>query len=285
MAPMIDSHQHFWSLADPWFAWPTPDLVPIHRDIGPDELEPRLKAAGIDRTVLVQVAPALAETDRFLDIAEQTDFVAGVVGWVDLETRASIADLERLSTRDKFVGVRPMIQSISDVDWMLRPQLAPALAAVQRLGLTFDALVRPQHLSALCAFADRYPDLRLVVDHGAKPAIHEGWAGFADWAESIAALAQRPQVLCKLSGLLTEAGDRMSADDLAPFIDHLLKVFGPGRLMWGSDWPVLELVTSYGAWFNLARSHLARLSAHEQGLIFGEVAQQFYGLPAHREAP
>jgi L-fuconolactonase len=278
--PVIDSHQHFWSMADPWFEWPTPDLGAIYKDFGPDQLAPLLGASRVDRTVLVQVAPVIAETHRLLDIADSTGFVAGVVGWVDLESQVSPADLENLSTRRKFVGIRPMIQSISDLDWMLRPQLAPALAAVARLGLTFDALVRLQHLRRLCSFADRYPNLRIVVDHGAKPAIDKSRTGFEAWADSIKSLAERPQVYCKLSGLLTEAGDRGSADDLAPFIDHLLEVFGPERLMWGSDWPVVELAGSYGTWFDLARSHLAFLSKREQDSIFGKVAQEFYRLPA-----
>ena len=281
--PVIDSHQHFWTLADPWFEWPTPDLGPIHKDFGPDELAPLLAASRVDHTMLVQVAPVVAETRGLLAIADSTGFVAGVVGWVDLESLGGVADLEGFSTRRKFVGIRPMIQSIPDPDWMLRPQLAPALAAVERLGLTFDALVRPRHLRALCSFVDRYPHLRVVVDHGAKPAIAEGRAGFKAWEDGIKSLAERPQVYCKLSGLLTEAGDRGSNEDLAPFIDHLLETFGPERLMWGSDWPVVELVDSYGAWFDLARSHLAGLSKRERDLIFGEVAQHFYGLLATEE--
>jgi L-fuconolactonase len=275
---VVDSHQHFWSLRDPWFDWPTPDLAPIYRDIGPADLKPELEAAGVSRSILVQVAPDVAETQHLLDIADAHEFVAGVVGWVDLETHAAIADLERFAARGKFVGIRPMIQAIPDADWMLRPALAPGLAAVQRLGLTFDALVRPQHLQALCAFVDRYPDLPVVIDHGAKPAIAAGREGFAAWADPIAAVAERPQVRCKLSGLLTEAGDRANAEDLAPFIDHLLEIFGPERLMWGSDWPVVELAASYATWIELARGHLAGLSRSEQSAIFGDVASRFYRL-------
>lgn len=278
MALRIDSHQHFWSLDDPWFCWPTPDLRPIYRNVGPDDLRPLLKAAGIDRTILIQVAPCVAETDRLLDIATATEFVAGVVGWVDLETEGGIADLERMSTRRGFVGVRPMMQSIPDVNWMLRPSLGPALEAVQQLGLTFDALVQPRHLSTLCAFADRYPNLRIVIDHAAKPSIREGRVGFDAWADAIEALATRPHVWCKLSGLLTEARSRASKDGIAPFVDHLLDSFGPERLMWGSDWPVVELAGTYNGWIELTRSCLAQLSIHERELIFGEVAREFYRL-------
>jgi len=171
-----------------------------------------------------------------------------------------------------------MIQSIPDVNWMLRPGLQPSLTAVERLGLTFDALVKPPHLEALVAFVDRYPNLPVVVDHGAKPEIAKGRDGFDAWADRIAAVAERPQVFCKLSGLLTEAGERTGVDDLRPFVDHLIDVFGPQRLMWGSDWPVVELAAPYSDWLAQARVFVARLSETEQKLILGDVARMFYGL-------
>lgn len=275
---LIDAHQHFWSLDEPWFEWPTPDLAPIHRDYAPGDLAPLLTRGEIGGTVLVQVAARTDETMNLLGIAERTDFVRAVVGWVDLEDRGALADLERFKAHPKFRGIRPMIQAIADVDWMLRPALEPALRAVQRLGLTFDALVKPPHLDALIAFADRYPNLPIVADHGAKPEISLGRVGFEQWAPRIGALAQRPNVCCKLSGLLTEARDRTSLSDLAPFIGHLLDVFGPKRLMWGSDWPVVELAAPYGTWLDMARSHLNGLSPDEQESIFGGTARSFYRL-------
>jgi L-fuconolactonase len=273
---VVDSHQHFWSLSAPWFDWPTPDLKPIYRDYAPGDLQRRIESAGVTKTVIVQVAPNVEETRSLLTLAESTDFVGAVVGWVDLEQPADIAVLEQLAAHPKFRGVRPMIQSIPDPEWMLRPELRTSLNAVQRLGLTFDALVKPPHLDALIAFVDRYPDLPVVVDHGAKPEIAAGRDGFEPWAPRMTELAKRPQVRCKLSGLLTEAGDRTRLEDLLPFIDHLIDVFGPGRLMWGSDWPVVELVTPYGTWFDLARAAIARLSRSEQQSILGDVARDFY---------
>lgn len=275
---LIDAHQHFWRLEEPWFEWPTPDLAPIHRDYSPGDLAPLLARGKIDGTVLVQVAARADETVNLIRIAERTDFVRAVVGWVDLEDRGAVADLERLKAHRKFRGVRPMIQAIADVDWMLRPTLEPALKAVQHLGMTFDALVKPQHLAALIVFADRYPGLPIVVDHSAKPEIARGRVGFERWAPVMKVLAQRPNVFCKLSGLLTEAGGRTSPSDLAPFIDHLLHVFGPKRLMWGSDWPVVELAAPYGTWLDMVRIHLDGLSPDEQAAIFGGVASSFYRL-------
>lgn len=275
---IVDSHQHFWSLSTPWFDWPTPDLKPIYRDYAAEDLRPQVQAAGVSQTVIVQAAPRLEETTFILGIADETDFVAGVVGWIDLEQPGHLADLERFADNSKFRGVRPMIQSIPDVNWMLRPGLQPSLTAVERLGLTFDALVKPPHLEALVAFVDRYPNLPVVVDHGAKPEIAKGRDGFDAWADRIAAVAERPQVFCKLSGLLTEAGERTGVDDLRPFVDHLIDVFGPQRLMWGSDWPVVELAAPYSDWLAQARVFVAKLSETEQKLILGDVARMFYGL-------
>jgi L-fuconolactonase len=277
---VVDSHQHFWSLRTPWFDWPTPDLKPIYRDYTPANLLPEIEDAGVSKTVLVQAAPYLAETNFILDIALKTEFVAGVVGWIDLEQPEHLADLERFADHSKFCGIRPMIQSIPDVNWMLRPSLQPSLAVVERLGLTFDALVRPPHLDALVAFIDRYPNLPVVIDHGAKPEIAKGREGFDVWADRIAMVAERPHVICKLSGLLTEAGERTGADDLLPFVDHLIGTFGPQRLMWGSDWPVVELASPYSAWLDQVRAFVARLSESEQKLILGDVARNFYHLQA-----
>jgi L-fuconolactonase len=275
---IVDSHQHFWSLNAPWFEWPTPDLKPIYRDYAASDLRPRIEAAGVSKTVIVQVAPNLDDTTFILGIAAETDFVAGVVGWIDLEQPGHLADLERFADNPKFRGIRPMIQSIADVNWMLRPGLQPALAAVERMGLTFDALVKPPHLEALVAFVDRYPNLPVVVDHGAKPEIARGRDGFDAWAGRIAAVAERPQVFCKLSGLLTEAGERTGTEDLRPFVDHLIDVFGPQRLMWGSDWPVVELAAPYSVWLDQVRVFVAGLSESEQKLILGDVARSFYRL-------
>lgn len=279
---VVDSHQHFWMLDAPWFDWPTPDLAPIYRDFGPEDLSPLLQASGVSQTVLVQVAPNTAETRHLLDLAGRTSFAAAVVGWVDLERKSDLVDLELFAAHPKFRGIRPMIQSIPDPEWMLRSSLAPSLAAVERLGLTFDALVKPPHLAALAAFVDRYPNLSVVVDHGAKPAIVKSREGFSAWAPGITALARRPHVFCKLSGLLTEAGTRTGWDDLLPFVDHLIAAFGPHRLMWGSDWPVVELAAPYKTWSDYVGRYISRLSGDEQDRILGGTAREFYRLESSR---
>ena len=201
---IIDAHQHFWQLNRGDYGWLTPDLKPLYRDFMPDDLTPHLQQTGIDGTILVQAAPTIAETEFLLKIADETPFVLGVVGWVDFAASSAVEDIARLAENPALVGLRPMIQDIADDDWMLRPDLAPAFDAMIKADLTFDALVLPRHLPRLRKLLSRYPDLRTVIDHGAKPDISGGQ--FDTWANDISIIANESSAYCKLSGLLTEAG-------------------------------------------------------------------------------
>lgn len=273
----VDSHQHFWTLARGDYSWLTPGLSALYRDMAPAELEPLLARAGVRRTVLVQAAPTLDETRHLLELAERYDFIAGVVGWVDMEGgRAGIDTLETLRDNPHFVGVRPMIQDIADPAWMLRPSLQPVMEAVAASGLSFDALVKPVHLPHLLQLLHRHPDLRCVIDHGAKPEIAAGqWDPWATWINRI---ATETAAFCKLSGLITEAAPHHSFSDLAPYMDHLLAGFGTGRLMWGSDWPVLNLRSDYLAWVEASRRWLAPLEDAQRQAVEGGNATRFYAL-------
>jgi L-fuconolactonase len=229
--PRIDAHQHFWRLSRGDYGWLTPALGPIHRDFLPEDLAPLLAVAGIGKTILVQAAPTVAETEFMLEIAEKTPFVAGVIGWVDFSAPDAAAIIARLAENPMLVGLRPMIHDIADPYWMLRPDLLPAFEALQRHNLVFDALVKPPHLRALLALARRHPEMPIVIDHGAKPLIA---AGVLDpWREEMAALAALPNISCKLSGLVTEAGDAWDVGKLKPYVDHLIGCFGPARLIFG----------------------------------------------------
>lgn len=274
----IDAHQHFWQLDRGDYGWLTPELKSLYRDFMPDDLSPHLQRAGIDGTILVQAAPTIAETDFLLEIATQTPFVLGVVGWVDFSAPSVAKDIARLAAHPKLVGLRPMIQDIADDDWMLRPNLAPAFEAMIAADLTFDALVLPRHLPRLSQLLLRYPDLRTVVNHGAKPNISGG--KFDTWAEDIAAIASGSRAYCKLSGMLTEASEDWKATDVVPFAAHLTKHFGPERLVWGSDWPVLTLAASYETWFDLAATFINDGRAREA--IFGANAVELYKLAGRR---
>lgn len=272
---IIDAHQHFWKVARTDYGWLTPDLTALYRDFLPGDLDPLLVASGVTGTVIVQAAPSEAETLFLLDLAREWPKACAVVGWIDMTSPQAEKHLGSLAQDPKLRGIRPMIQDEADPEWMLQASVGAAFQAVGRCGLTFDALVRPHQLTTLTRLVDRFPDVPVVVDHGAKPAI--GADAFQPWANDIAAFSKRPQVMCKLSGLLTEAGPRATDTDLIPYVEHLLDCFGPARLMWGSDWPVLTTAGDYGGWLDQARRLVQRLGAAEQAQIFGRTAARFYG--------
>jgi L-fuconolactonase len=270
----IDAHQHYWRIARGDYGWLTPDLGPIHRDFLPDDLRPLLAAAGVDRTILVQAAPTEAETQFLLEIARDEPTVAGVVGWVQCDAPDAADRIAALARDPLLVGLRPMIHDIADPDWMLSPAVGTALNAMERQGLVFDALVRPRHLSRLLVLADRHPGLAIVLDHCGKPAIARG--ELRPWAEDVAALAARPNVSVKLSGLVTEAANGWTADDLRPYAGHALACFGPSRTMWGSDWPVLTLAGSYAAWRAATLDLLAAVTPEQRAAVEGGTAADIY---------
>jgi L-fuconolactonase len=287
----VDSHQHFWRVSRGDYGWLRPDepaLAPLLRDFAPGDLRPLLSAHGVARTVLVQAADSVAETDFLLDLAARHDFIAGVVGWVDLASAGSIATLERWAAQPKFKGIRPMLQDLPDADWIAQRPNADVLRAIERLGLRFDALVKPRNLSALLRFVQRHPGLPVVIDHAAKPQLAQGWD--APWAEAwragMAALAAMPGLCCKFSGLLTEASPSSlgsigaAVDALRPVWRALLDWFGAERLMWGSDWPVLTLAADYARWADVSDALIGELPAAQQALVRGGTAQRFYGLAA-----
>ena len=272
---IIDSHQHFWRLERGDYGWITQHLAPIFRDFGPGDLRPLLDAHSIDATIAVQAAPTWAETAFLLDLAQQSPWVLGVVGWMDIEAETAAADIERVAEQHpRLLGLRPMIQDISDDAWMLQDRLRPAIEAMEAADLTFDALVLPKHLEPLKTFLSRFSSLRVMVDHGAKPEIRN--QGFEPWASDIAAVATHSNAWCKLSGLLTEARTDQDADDLAPYVQHILDVFGPERCLWGSDWPVLTMAAGYGAWFEMLNGLTQSLIEDQRRGLMGENAVAAY---------
>jgi L-fuconolactonase len=270
----IDAHQHFWRLADRGGAWPPPSLAAIYRDFLPQQLQPLLQQHGVASTVLVQSMPNEDDSRFMLDLAARFPFIGAVVGWVDLKLPDAPARIAALAAHDKLRGLRPMLQDIDDERWIDDVALTPAVEAMLRHRLSFDALVLPRHLPALLAFARRHPDLPIVIDHGAKPAI--GGTGLAEWELGMARLAALPNVYCKLSGLVTEAGPGWTVDSLRPCIDHVLAVFGAQRVIWGSDWPVLDLVADYGSWIAACDAALAGLDQAARDAIYGGNARTFY---------
>jgi L-fuconolactonase len=272
----VDAHQHFWRLERGDYGWLTPDLAPIYRDFGPRDLAPLLAQTGIAETVLVQAAPTMAETQFLLDVASRTPFVSGVVGWAPLDAPDAAVIVATLAQHPALKGLRPMLQDIQDPDWMLGARVGVGLRTVEALGLAFDALVRPAHLPNLRRLLARHPGLRVVIDHGAKPEIAAG--RFGPWAADIRGLARETQAWVKLSGLVTEAGPDWSLERLRPYVEHLLQHFGPDRIIFGSDWPVVTLCAGYAEWLAAAQTLLGGLEPERRARIMGLNAVEVYRL-------
>ncbi len=277
----IDAHQHFWRLADRQGAWPPPQLAAIYRDFYPEDLGSLLYQNGVTATVLVQSMPNEADTHFMLDLSDRYTFIGAVVGWADLKAPDAPQRIAALAAHPKLRGLRPMLQDLDDDAWIDDPALAPAVAAMLQHGLRFDALVLPRHLPALLEFVRRFPQLPVVIDHLAKPAMN----GHPDaqWLQDMERLAGHPQVHCKLSGMVTEAGPAWTVEQLRPYAKHVLQVFGAQRVMWGSDWPVLRLAANYGAWVDAAEALLEQLDPAQKKAVLGLNAQHFYGI-AHSGA-
>jgi L-fuconolactonase len=275
MMRIVDSHVHVWRIGAPGHAWPDVEWPALHRDFLVDDL--RAAAAGIDLAgaILVQAQPDDRETDWMLTLAADDPLVRGVVGWVDLAAPSAPARIAALARHAKLRGVRPMLQGMAETDWILRPELDPAIDAMIAHHLSLDALIEPRHLSVIRTLAQRRPTLRIVVDHGAKPPAARNLLD--PWREDIAALAALPGIFCKLSGLRTEQSPGQPAAQLAPYVAHLVATFGD-RLMWGSDWPVLlHAGDSYAGWIDMALG-LSGLDGVAAEQLFAGAARHFYRL-------
>ncbi|WP_428508943.1 amidohydrolase family protein [Roseateles sp.] len=288
-AVRLDSHHHFWRPSRGDYHWMSPDdpaLAPLRRDFLPPELAALMQAADVRHSVLVQAAATEAETAFMLEIAEVTPWVAGVVGWVDLAAPDCVSRLIRMATNSKLRGIRPMLQDLPDPHWLLRAPGAQVWDAMTLLELKLDALVKVDHLPMLELFARQHAGLEVVIDHAAKPALRDGWSsdGMSYWRSQMRSLAQQPQLHCKFSGLFNEASvtDVATMDKalhaIRPVWEFLLEHFGPSRLMWGSDWPVLNLAGNYERWVAVSDALIGELSPHEQNQIWSANAVAFYGL-------
>lgn len=274
---IIDAHQHLWRIGQNGHEWPTPDLGEIYRDFGVEDLAAACDGLGLTGTVLVQSQPSDADTKWMLAVASVTPLIKGVIGWTDLAAPDAPQRIAFLARQPKLKGLRPMLQGLPQDDWILREDVRPALAALIAHDLAFDALVYTRHLPFIGQLARRYPDLRIVIDHGAKPPLGHP-EDMGRWQDEIAAVGQNINVSCKLSGLLTEIAADQGDDVLTPCADHLLAIFGADRLMWGSDWPVVLLKDSYSHWFNWTLRWLTDKPENTRTAIMGETARRFYQL-------
>jgi L-fuconolactonase len=273
---LIDAHFHSWQLARADYGWLTPALAPIYRDVNVPDWQIQAEAVGVTGGLLVQAAPTEAETWHLLALADQHPSVLGVVGWVDWLAPDAAQRIQALARHPKLKGLRPMLQDIPDPDWILQPALQPLLALMADLGLVFDALVKPVHLPRLLILAERHPSLSIVIDHAAKPDIAA--SEWQPWADHMQALATHTSAMCKLSGMVTEAGANPAPQVCRPWADHVLHCFGPSRVLWGSDWPVLELAGSYASWWQACQEFTQHLTLAERAAVFGGNALRVYRL-------
>jgi L-fuconolactonase len=273
---VIDSHQHFWDPARGDYGWLHPGSA-LYRPYRPNDLAPLLEANGIHGSILVQAAATSHETDYLLDLARGTPWILGVIGWIDLAARDAPLRIRERASNPLFVGVRPMLQDLAERDWILGTALSPGIEAVQEAGLTFDALVQADQLTVIATLADRHPSLSIVLDHAGKPPFAVSSA-LASWRREIQSVAKRANVSCKLSGLITEL-DGIGGDEMVdPCIEMLIDLFGPDRLLWGSDWPVATIAVEYSDWLIRCRSRIERHLPSHHAAIFGGNARRLYRL-------
>ena len=275
----IDSHHHLWKYSTAEYGWITPEMRVIRRDFLPQDLEPLMHHFDIEGTVAVQARGTLEETAWLLDLAEKHPLIRGVVGWVPLTEGAGVKrSLEKFAGKPKLRGVRHVVQDEPDPRYILRPDFNEGVKALREFGLRYDILIFERHLPAAIEFVDRHPNQTFILDHVAKPRIKDGV--LAPWDRNMRELAKRQNVYCKLSGMVTEADpQRWTPEILQPYIDVALAAFGPRRLMYGSDWPVMLLAgNDYARWYRTVTVAIEKLSPAEQARIMGGTAAEAYGI-------
>ena len=273
----IDAHHHFWTYDPVEYGWIDDSMQAIRRNFLPEQLRVEIAAAGVDGVVSVQARQSLGETEWLLELAAQHDFIQGVVGWVELISPGVGADLERLAANRKLKSVRHVVQGEADENFILRGDFNRGIRELKKLSLAYDILIFERHLPQTIRFVDTHPGQVFVLDHLAKPRIKVG--GFEPWSRNLRELAQRPQVYCKISGLVTEADYAAWTEaQLRPYFDAALDAFGPRRLMFGSDWPVCLVACGYARWHQLVSGWVAKLSPDEQARVLGGTATEAYKL-------
>ena len=278
---MIDAHFHLWKIGHNGCVWPTSDLTSIYRDFDLGMIESIAESSGVTSGVLIQSQEDDRDTGYLLDLAEGYSFVKAVVGWVDMLSPVAIDRISNLKKYSKFKGLRPMLQSLPEDDWILQPELDKVFCAMKQHNISFDALIKSRHLLPIAELAKRHPDLPIVIDHAAKPVISDQLPD--DWCKGMINLAGFANVYCKISGLVTEAKPQQSPESISAYIRFLLSIFGSKRLIWGSDWPVIRLAEGrvamdYSGWLDFVRRTLSDLSEDDISSIFSKNAATFYSI-------
>lgn len=270
---LLDSHQHFWRHDAAQYPW-IPKGTPLHQDWLPADLASLQKPLGLEGCIAVQARQSVAESDWLLGLADADPRIKAVVGWVDLRRPAAIEDLARLSRHPCFSGVRHVVQDEA-VNFLTTPDFVRGIGHLHQFGLRYDLLVRADQLPSAIELVAKFPEQPFVLDHIAKPKIKEGI--LSPWREQIQELAKAPHVMCKVSGLVTEANQKdWKPEDLRPYLDVVFAAFGPERLMWGSDWPVCLLAATYERAWQVIQEYCSPLSAAQKQAVFGGNCARFY---------
>jgi len=273
----VDAHQHFWIYNQEEYKWIDESMVKLRRNFLPSNLNRVLKRNGIDFCVTVQARQTLQETKWLLELAQNNSFIKGIVGWVDLKSGSMEQDLEKFAAYKKFKGVRHVLQDEDDDRYMLRLDFKQGLRQLEKYGLTYDILIYPRHIKYACNLVYEFPHQKFIIDHLAKPLIKE--SKIEPWKKDMQKLAREDNVLCKLSGMVTETNwDSWKQEDFVPYMETLLEVFGPNRLLFGSDWPVCTVAAKYRQVLKIVTNFISSLSQAEQAHIMGQNAIDFYNL-------
>ncbi|HSU30496.1 MAG TPA: amidohydrolase family protein [Bryobacteraceae bacterium] len=275
MVAQIDSHHHFWRYNPEEYSWIDDSMALLRRDFLPEDLRPEIQRAGIDGVISVQARQNLEETRWLLALAANHSFIRGVVGWVPLTDIKLPQVLQSLAGNEKLKSIRHVLQGEPDDRYMLRSDFNRGIDLLQEFNLAYDILIFERHLPYVLEFVKQHPQQVFVLDHVAKPRIRDRIV--SPWRENVRELAKFPNVYCKISGMVTEAGyTTWKEEDLAPYFDTVLEAFGPSRLLFGSDWPVCLVAASYGSWLALVKRQIAMLTDSEQSAILGGTAARVY---------
>jgi len=272
---IVDAHQHFWQYNPREYDWIDDGMAVLRRDFMPADLAPHMEQAGVDATIAVQTRQTTEETDWLLRLSGTHSFIAGVVGWVDLRADDVEARVEQLRDQPRLSGIRHIVQSEPDDQFLLDAAFGRGVAALGQAGLPYDILIYPRHLPVAAEFIARFPSQTFVLDHLAKPEIRTG--SIDEWARDLRRLAGAPNLWCKLSGLVTEADwHTWTPAQIRPYLDVAFDCFGPGRLIAGSDWPVCTLASDYSRTMALVRDYLGAFTSQEREAVLGGNAQNVY---------
>jgi L-fuconolactonase len=275
----IDAHQHLWRYLPPGPAWMADRMEVLRRDFLLEDLRAITVEAGVTGTIVVEAERTLEETTWLSQVAASSDLICGVVGWAPLTSPTVISELERIASLPKVKAIRHPLHDEPDDQFVLRDDFNRGIAALKQFDLRYDLLIFEKHLPQTIQFVDRHPDQVFILDHVAKPRIRD--RALSPWKENIRELARRANVYCKVSGMVTEAEwDSWSEEDLFPYIETVVEAFTPKRIMFGSDWPVVNLASSYRGWIDTVRTAIAQLSSTERERILGGTAIDAYGLRA-----